>query len=104
MSAGQPDPRRDAGEMDPRMIAELGSEYRAYVERARQYHALHGVWPPDPLLDEVDEMRRRIMAEHGQDWRKVLQWHLERDERYAQQNEVAPKPECQDPSAAVTGR
>ncbi|HST63113.1 MAG TPA: hypothetical protein VLK84_30670 [Longimicrobium sp.] len=42
------------------------------IELARQYHAQHGVWPPDPLLDEVDDMRRQIMAEHGNDWRKVL--------------------------------
>lgn len=104
MSAGQPDPRHDAGEMDPRMIAELGSEYRAYVERARQYHARHGVWPPDPLLDEVDDMRRRIMAEHAHDWREVLQWHLDQDKLYAQQDGVGPKPECQDPPTAVSGR
>lgn len=31
----------------------------------------------DPLLEEVFEMRRRIMAEHGNDWRKVLEWYGE---------------------------
>lgn len=59
-----------AEEMDRSAIAEAGKVIDAHVERVRQYHAQHGVWPPDPLLDEVDEMRRRIMAEHKNDWRK----------------------------------
>lgn len=98
MSAGQPDPRHGAGAMDPRMIAELGNEYREYVERARQYHAQHGVWPPDPLLDEVDDMRRQIMAEHDNDWRKVLDHYVE----IGRQNpdRVVRVPDEQDQSAA----
>jgi hypothetical protein len=91
-------------EMDQRTIAELGSEYREYVERARQYHAHHGVWPPDPLLDEVADMRRQIMAENGNDWRKVLQWHVEQDKLYTQQNGGAVKPTIPDESAAASGR
>jgi hypothetical protein len=43
-------------------------------------------WPPDPLLDEVDEMRRRIMAENGNDWRKVLRWHVEQDRGYTRRS------------------
>lgn len=101
MSAGQPDPRPGAEAMDARTIAELGREYRAYVERARQYHAQHGVWPPDPLLDEVYEMRSRIMAEHDNDWRKVLQWHLEQD-RLREQGGALPG--VQDKPAAVSSR
>jgi hypothetical protein len=31
----------------------------------------------DPILEEVDEMRRRIMAEHGNDWQKVLDHYVE---------------------------
>ncbi len=31
----------------------------------------------DPILEEVDEMRRRIMAEHGNDWEKVLDHYVE---------------------------
>ncbi|HLM69437.1 MAG TPA: hypothetical protein VK358_17990 [Longimicrobium sp.] len=31
----------------------------------------------DPILEEVDEMRRRIMAKHGNDWRKVLDHYVE---------------------------
>lgn len=70
-----PTPARDPEEAD---IAEFGKRYQAFVERAMQYHEQHGVWPPDPLLDEVDEMRWRIMAKHGGDWRKVLDSYVER--------------------------
>jgi hypothetical protein len=104
MSAGQPDPPRGAGELDARTLAELRREYDEYVERARQYHAQHGVWPPDPLLDEVAEMRRQIMAEHGNDWRKVLQWHVEQDKLYARENGGGAKPAIPDESVAVSGR
>jgi hypothetical protein len=104
MSAGRPDPRHGEGEMDPRMISELAGGYREYVERARQYHARHGVWPPDPILDEVDDMRRRIMAEHGNDWRKVLQWHVDRDRLHGQADDDVTEPECHDESSAVSGR
>jgi hypothetical protein len=68
-------------EMDQRMSAEFRREYDEHVERARQYYAQHGVWPPDPLLDEVNDTRRRIMAEHGNDWRKVLAWYGKLDEQ-----------------------
>jgi hypothetical protein len=90
--------------MDQRTLAELCREYDEYVERARQYHAQHGEWPPDPLLDEVADMRRQIMAEHGNDWRRVLQWHVEQDKLYVQENGGAAKPAIPDESAAVSGR
>jgi hypothetical protein len=64
-------------------------EYDAYVQAAREHHARTGEWPPDPLLDEVAEMRRQIMAEHGNDWRKVLRWHVEQDKLFALQNPTA---------------
>ena len=48
-----------------------------YIERARQHHARTGEWPPDPLLDEVNEVRRRVEAEHGNDPRKVLEWYIQ---------------------------
>jgi hypothetical protein len=79
-------------------------DYDAFVERARQHHARTGEWPPDPLLDEVNEMRRRIMAEHGNDWRKVLRWHVEQDKLYAQQHPDARFLEKPDRSAIVTGQ
>ncbi len=104
MSAEQPSPGWGAEAMDPRMIAELAREHREYVERATQYHAQHGVWPPDPLLDEVDDMRRQIMAEHGNDWRKVLQWHLEQDRLHSERESGNTMAEIEDKPAVVSGR
>lgn len=46
-----------------------------FIERAREHHARTGEWPPDPLLDEIDEMRRRVQAEHGNDPWKLLAWY-----------------------------
>lgn len=40
------------------------------------------VWPPDPLLDEVEEARRRILAEHGGDYRKVFEFYMEDQKRF----------------------
>jgi hypothetical protein len=79
-------------------------EYDAYVQHAREHHARTGEWPPDPLLDEVDEMRRQIMAEHGNDWRKVLKWHLEQDRLFVQQNPNAKFAEKRGASAGVSGQ
>ncbi len=90
MSAGPPDPRPGTEATDPHTITGIGGQRREYVERARQYHAEHVVWPPDPLLEEVDEMRRQIMAEHGNDWRKVLAWYGELDEQRRPQAEAHP--------------
>jgi hypothetical protein len=42
-------------------------------------------WPPDPLLDEVDEARRRIMAEHGNDYRRVLAYYVDADKDVAEE-------------------
>jgi hypothetical protein len=47
-----------------------GEDHDAFVARAREHHALTGEWPPDPLLDEVAEMRRRVAAEDGYGLRK----------------------------------
>jgi hypothetical protein len=59
---------------------------RETIAHAREHHARTGEWPADPVLDEVAEIRREIMAEHGNDWRKVLRWHLEQDRLFVQQN------------------
>jgi hypothetical protein len=77
---------------------------RESIEQAREHHARTGEWPPDPLLDEVAEMRRKIMAEHGNDWRKVLRWHVEQDRLYAQRHPNARFVEKPDRSAIVTGQ
>lgn len=98
MSAGQPDHLTEA--MDSRTIAELAREHREYVERATQYHAQHGVWPPDPLLDEVDDMRRRIMAAHGIDWKKGLDHYVEVGKKHPNRVVQAPRPVGEEPSAA----
>lgn len=37
----------------------------------------------DPLLDEVDEMRLRLLAEHGGDYRKVWESYLEGQKQFA---------------------
>lgn len=96
--------RSDPGDrveaMDPRTVAELRREYDEYVERARQYHAQHGVWPPDPLLDEVEEARREIMAEHGNDWRKVLEYYVELDRQNPDRLIRLPKADDNSQSAA----
>lgn len=77
---------------------------REFIEAAREYHARTGEWPPDPLLDEIDEVRRRIMAEHGNDYRKVLQWYVEVGQQYARENPDAVFPQKLDRSAGVSGR
>ena len=41
------------------------------------------IWPPDPLLDEVDEARRRILAECGNDPKKVMESYLEYQRQFA---------------------
>jgi hypothetical protein len=46
----------------------------------------------DPILEEVDEMRRRIMAEHGNDWEKVLDHYVE----IGKQQQA--RPECAEPA------
>ncbi|HLM69439.1 MAG TPA: hypothetical protein VK358_18000 [Longimicrobium sp.] len=94
--------------MDRPGITEAGADcFRVideYTEYARQYHAEHGVWPPDPLLDEVADMRRQIMAENGNDWRKVLQWHLDQDRLHRQQHDGEKMPAIEENSPAVSGR
>jgi hypothetical protein len=59
-------------------------------------------WPPDPLLDEVDEARRLIMAEHGNDYRKVLAFYMDAEkEPLGEDGSLADAaPARQDQSAA----
>jgi hypothetical protein len=63
----QPDP------LDEFDLRKARKDYDAFVERALQHHARTGEWPPDPLLDEVAEMRRRVAAEDGYGLRKFLE-------------------------------
>ncbi|HEX6371247.1 MAG TPA: hypothetical protein VF006_20180 [Longimicrobium sp.] len=66
-----------------------GEDHDAFVERAREHYARTGEWPPDPLLDEVAEMRRRVLARHGNDYQKVLEWYVELGKQRAAQNGAA---------------
>jgi ribosomal 50S subunit-associated protein YjgA (DUF615 family) len=54
----------------------------------------------DAVLDEVDEARREIMAEHGNDWRKVLEHYVELDRQNPDRLIRVPKPDGHDQSAA----
>lgn len=58
-------------------------------------------WPVDPLLEEVYEARRKIMARHGNDWRKVLAWYGELDEQRRAREAESLAPDQQDESAAA---
>ena len=77
---------RPVDSVDAYDVHKARKEYDEFVEAALRHHELTGEWPPDPLLDEIDEIRREIMAEHGGDWRKVLRWYVEQDKRFAEQN------------------
>jgi hypothetical protein len=48
-------------------------------------------WPPDPLLDEVNEARLQILAEHGNDYRKVWAYYIEQEKHYADRMIDPPK-------------
>lgn len=64
----------------PALSAEMREMLKSvgdFIERAREHHARTGEWPPDPTLDEVNETRRRVEAEHGNDPRKVLEWYIQ---------------------------
>jgi hypothetical protein len=71
-----------------------------FIERAREHHARTGEWPPDPLLDEIDEMRRRVQAEHGNDPWKLLAYYNQAGRGLLEQNGGAPDAEERDASAA----
>jgi hypothetical protein len=56
-------------------------------------------WPPDPLLDEVDEARLQILAEHGNDHRKVWAYYIEQERHYADRMIDPPRSGKKDQSA-----
>lgn len=80
----QPDPR---DEFDLRKARE---RYDDFVQRALEHHARTGEWPPDPLLDEVAEMRRNVLAEYGGDYRKLWASYVELDRQAAEQEAALP--------------
>jgi hypothetical protein len=58
------------------------------------------IWPPDPLLDEVDEARRRILAECDNDPKKVMESYLEYQKQFADRLVNYDKADCNGKSAA----
>jgi hypothetical protein len=95
MIGNEPLPDSAVGTPRPPLSDEMRRTLKSvgdYIERARQHHARTGEWPPDPLLDEVDEMRRRVAAEDGYGLRKF------RELMGLQESETAPHDP--DPAAA----
>jgi hypothetical protein len=86
-----PDPRPDSG-ADQRV--------KDFIERALDHHARTGEWLPDPLLDEVAEMRRNVLAEYGGDYRKLWASYVEHDRQAAEQEAPSPIAEKQERPAA----
>jgi hypothetical protein len=75
---------------------------RDFIERAREHHARTGEWPPDPLLDEIDEMRRRVQAEHGNDPWKLLAYYNQAGSRLLGEHGDASPAAPAEPSAGVS--
>ena len=75
---------------------------REFIERAQAHHARTGEWPPDPLLDEVEEMRRRVEAQHGNDPQKVLEWYVQAAKRHVTPNGGASRDESSEQPAHVS--
>jgi len=73
-----------------------------FIERAREHHARTGEWPPDPLLDELNEMRRRVEAEHGNDPQKVLEWYIRAGKQHVTRNGDAAQDESSEQPAHVS--
>jgi hypothetical protein len=90
----QPDPR---DEFD---LTQARQRYDAFVQRALEHHARTGEWPPDPLLDEVAEMRRNVLAEYGGDYRKLWASYVEEDRQAAEREAALPTAEKQERPAA----
>ena len=90
----QPDP------WDEFDLSKARERYDAFVERALEHHARTGEWLPDPLLDEVAEMRRSVLAEYGGDYRKLWQSYVDLDRQAAEQEAGSRSAEKQERPAA----
>jgi hypothetical protein len=86
-----PDSRPDSG---------AGQRVKDFIERALDHHAQTGEWLPDPLLDEVAEMRRNVLAEYGGDYQKLWQSYIDLDREGAEQEAASSTAEKQKRSAA----
>lgn len=47
---------------------------------------------PDPLIDEIHEIRRRIFAEHGNDPVRLFEHYLESQKQFSGPRISAPTP------------
>jgi hypothetical protein len=47
--------------------------------------------PPDPLIDEVRAVRRRIWEEHGNDIGRVIEHYMEYEKQFSD-NLISPPP------------
>lgn len=50
---------------------------------------------PDPLIDEIHEIRRRIFAEHGNDLTRLCEHYMEYQKQFADRLISAPPPDLQ---------
>lgn len=96
MSVERPEPVSES--FDLRKVRE---EYDAFVAEALEHHARTGEWPPDPVLDEVADMRRSILAEHDNDYGKVLDWYVELGRQRTGSNGHPQEPVAKTASAEV---
>lgn len=57
--------------------------------------------PPDPLLDEIRAVRRRIWEEHGNDIGRMIEHHMEYEKQFPERLISPPsEPYEEDKSAA----
>jgi hypothetical protein len=57
--------------------------------------------PPDPVIDEIREVRRRISERCNNDPAKLVAYYMKLQEQYRDRLIDAPRPQLdQDPSAA----
>jgi hypothetical protein len=54
----------------------------------------------EEILEEIDLARREIMAEHGNDWQKVIEYYIEEGEKNPNRIFHVPRPVGDEPSAA----
>lgn len=79
------------------LVAEAVRGVKEHIAAARKHHAETGEWPPEPLLDELTEIRNQIMAEHDYDLEKVGRWYLGLDKKSPAPKSNGARPAGQQP-------
>ncbi|HEX6040709.1 hypothetical protein [Longimicrobium sp.] len=54
----------------------------------------------EEMFEEIDQARREIMAEHGNNWQKVIEYYIEEGKKNPNRIFHAPRPVGDEPSAA----